>query len=108
MKIPIFTSQLEKSREAVDISNARAAYAEIMTAALTNDTKCTDTDVTYNSSTKTWSEEVTLKQTQEGWTTDTTDIDIGGIGDIGTGTPTNGGKVTVSYNEEAGVTVAWE
>ena len=36
--IPIFTSQLEKSRDAVSISNIRAAYAEAQTAYLTEDT----------------------------------------------------------------------
>ena len=35
--IPIFTSQLEKSREATDLSNIRAAYAEVVTAMLTDD-----------------------------------------------------------------------
>ena len=33
--IPVFTTQLEKSREATDASNIRAAYAEVMAAALT-------------------------------------------------------------------------
>ena len=33
--IPIFTSQLEKSREAVDLSDVRSAYAEASAAALT-------------------------------------------------------------------------
>ena len=32
--IPVFTTQLEKSREATDISNLRAAYAEVMAAYL--------------------------------------------------------------------------
>ena len=32
ISIPIFTSQLEKSREATDISNVRSAYAEAMAA----------------------------------------------------------------------------
>ena len=35
ISIPIFTSQLEKSRDAVSISNIRAAYAEAQTAVLT-------------------------------------------------------------------------
>lgn len=35
--IPVFTSQLEKSREAVDISNIRSYYAEITTALITGD-----------------------------------------------------------------------
>ncbi len=34
ISIPIFTAQLESSREAVDASNIRAAYAELMAEAL--------------------------------------------------------------------------
>lgn len=37
ISIPIFTSQLEKSREAVDISNMRAAYAVAQTDILAED-----------------------------------------------------------------------
>ncbi len=37
ISIPIFTSQLEKSRESTDLANVRAAYAEVMSAAITND-----------------------------------------------------------------------
>ena len=32
--IPVFTNQLEKSREATDMANIRSAYAEVMTAFL--------------------------------------------------------------------------
>ena len=35
--IPVFTSQLEKSREATDIANVRSAYAEVVTAHLTGE-----------------------------------------------------------------------
>ena len=35
--IPVFSAQLEKSREATDAANIRAAYAEAMTAALQSD-----------------------------------------------------------------------
>ena len=38
ISIPIFTSQLEKARDAVTLSNLRAAYAEAQTAYLTEDT----------------------------------------------------------------------
>ena len=34
--IPVFTTQLEKSREATDMSNLRAAYAEVMANYLAN------------------------------------------------------------------------
>ena len=44
--IPIFTTQLEKSREATDAANLRAAYAEVMTAALSEDTAHYSKDVT--------------------------------------------------------------
>ena len=35
ISIPIFTTQLEKSREAVDLSNIRAVYAEVAADILT-------------------------------------------------------------------------
>ena len=35
--IPVFTSQLEKSREATDIANVRAAYAQIATESLSGE-----------------------------------------------------------------------
>lgn len=38
VSIPIFTSQLEKAREATDASNIRSQYAEVMTEAILNDT----------------------------------------------------------------------
>lgn len=38
ISIPIFTSQLEKSREAVDMANLRSAYAECAAEVLTVDT----------------------------------------------------------------------
>lgn len=43
--IPIFTSQLEKSRDAVSVSNMRAAYAEASAAKLAGST---DTNVVVN------------------------------------------------------------
>lgn len=52
--IPVFTSQLEKSREATDAANIRSAYAEVMVKAI---------DDNSTSSTET----VNLKQTQGGW-----------------------------------------
>ena len=42
ISIPIFTSQLEKSREAVDAANIRAGYAELMSDVLTGDYKTGD------------------------------------------------------------------
>lgn len=35
--IPVFSSQLEKAREATDLANIRSAYAEVATAVVTGD-----------------------------------------------------------------------
>ncbi len=52
--IPIFASQLEKSREATDVANVRSAYAQVVTQYLANG------DNSYSMT-------VTAKQTQTGW-----------------------------------------
>lgn len=57
ISIPIFTSQLEKSREAVDAANIRAGYAEAMSAYLTSDKADGESNV-YD-----------VKQTQANWQT---------------------------------------
>lgn len=54
--IPIFSSQLEKSREAVDAANIRAAYAEVLSNKVSGET---DTDKI--------SKKVTLTQEKQGW-----------------------------------------
>ena len=46
ISIPIFTTQLEKSRDAVTLSNIRAAYAQAQTAELTESSDTTN-GVTY-------------------------------------------------------------
>ena len=52
--IPVFTSQLEKSRESTDQANVRSAYAYLMTEYLTN------ADNSYSTT-------VAARQTQPGW-----------------------------------------
>lgn len=49
ISIPIFTSQLEKSRDAVTLSNIRAAYAQAQTAYLTESSD--GTNVVYTPAT---------------------------------------------------------
>ena len=61
ISIPIFTTQLEKSREAVDLANIRAAYAECTSAVLTDDGTG-------------YSKAVTLTQNTNGWTIDASDV----------------------------------
>ena len=51
--VPVLSSQLERSREAVDLANVRSAYAQVSTEALLGNTGVTVT--------------VKLKQKQAGW-----------------------------------------
>lgn len=64
ISIPIFTAQLEKAREATDMANIRAAYAEVVADGLTDPS---------NSHTA----KVTLKQTKKDW--QTSDVNIAGV-----------------------------
>ena len=81
--IPIFSSQLEKAREATDMANIRAAYAAVSTDVLT-DPKASDAqnNVTYDDKTGTYTTTVTPTQTKPNWqsgkTKDATTIDIAG------------------------------
>ena len=61
ISIPIFTSQLEKAKEATDAANIRSAYAEVVSAALEDSTK--DQSVT-----------VAKQQSVEGWVSDIDEI----------------------------------
>jgi hypothetical protein len=65
ISIPIFTSQLEKSRDAVSIANIRAAYAEASSAYLT-ESDGGNAKVNLTAKTATVSG-VVLKGTQSGW-----------------------------------------
>ena len=98
--IPMFASQLEKSREATDLANVRSAYAKVSAAAILGDTTATVT--------------VDLKQRTADWQS-VDPVNIGGIvharGDADTdnwiGTATPGGSCVVSYNESCGVVLRW-
>ena len=54
--IPVFSAQLEKSREATDLSNIRSAYATLVADYLNNDSAATAKSV-----------EVDAKQKEDGW-----------------------------------------
>lgn len=53
ISIPVFTTQLEKAREATDASNIRSQYAKVMAAIVSGEEVPTDT--------------VALGQTRDGW-----------------------------------------
>ena len=90
--IPVFTAQLEKSREAVDLSNIRSYYAEVVPAVLTGDLDKANSQITIQGLTATSSGAknagayqtftvtvagVTVRQSVANWQT-TTDLNIGG------------------------------
>ena len=94
ISIPIFSSQLEKSREAVDEANIRAAYAEVMMAALTED-QTSETGI-WNSTNNDYEKVVNLKQAKDEWQFDVTSVKIGEFALDGT-TPHAARTATVKY-----------
>lgn len=103
ISIPIFTSQLEKSRDATDQANIRAAIAEVSAATLADDKQDTG-HVTYTPGTKTYSMNVDTTGQTAGWSgaaQNTDAIDIGGYNV----SPSQNGW-TISGTSEGTVTVA--
>ena len=84
ISIPVFTSQLEKAREATDAANLRSAYAEMLAAALSDDNT-------------TMTKTVTQKQTVTGWVTNPDFAD-----NFTVDAPTTAGTTwTLSYTTDA-------
>ncbi len=95
--IPIFTTQLEKSREATDMANIRSAYAVVSAAALTDDDETTlqknnTPGIAYTKPADGFQAVVTLKQQTDDWQSANHDLP----GTI-SGTPKKGGTATVKY-----------
>lgn len=76
--IPVFTSQLEKSREATDEANLRSAYAECSAAALTNTSTPGVTVTPGANGLVTATKSVTLNQTTNNWENSAEPV-IGGV-----------------------------
>lgn len=95
--IPVFASQLERSRESVDLANVRSAYAELMTSATMGDASLRQPDGTYRVQVS------PLQQSEDGWTTDISGLSIGGVPSAQwIGTPRAGGTCTVSFDPSSG------
>ena len=76
ISIPIFTSQLEKAREAADLANQRACKAECSAAVLT---EANSSNATYDSDDGSASEDVDLHQKTAGWTDGNKEAKIGNL-----------------------------
>ena len=98
--VPVLSSQLERSREAVDLANVRSAYAQVSTEALLGNTGITVT--------------VKLKQKQAGWQS-ADPVNIGGIVHSNGGKDTDNwkgdaapdGSCEVTYDKAHGVVLTW-
>ena len=86
--IPVFTTQLEKSREATDISNIRSLYAEVVAAGLVD-------PASSHSGT------VSLQQQVESWATS------GNIAGVDIASLSASGTVTVEWVPASGTTDAY-
>lgn len=115
ISIPIFTSQLEKAREATDAANIRSAYAELSADALTEEGAVAEKkegNVTINSATAddtALTATITLTQKKAGWQ-DTSIGNIGGMtADTTNGTPKDGGgTATVTVKRDgSGATLSF-
>ena len=107
ISIPIFTTQLEKSREATDLANVRSAYAEVMSAAITGDTNAiytVDSSEIFQSDDTYQIIVQPLKQKKDGWQMDTTNLNIGGVMASDSvhwhGIPKAGGSCTIRFTNE--------
>ena len=74
--IPVFTTQLEKSRESVDLANIRSAFAECTTAVMTGENTGS---ATVDASGDATSASITLTQKTPGWSGDNVNVKIGGL-----------------------------
>ncbi len=102
VSIPVFSNQLEKSREATDLANVRAKYAEVMAEATTATTAYPI------------SKSVDLKQKQDDWQA-YDPVTIGGIThyksqndtEHWSGVPGPGGTCTIRYTSDKGIVFEW-
>ncbi len=85
ISIPIFTAQLEKSKEATDLANIRATYAELAVAVL-------DTNADSAST-------VTLSQNEDGWKV--AEHNVAGVS-LGNDMAKSGGTMTITVSAGTG------
>ncbi len=109
--IPIFTAQLERSRESTDLANARGMYAEVMAAAIGEDAAAAYNGAPIKQGNIYKAVYSPLKQMQDGWQTNMTDISIGGVPyeDWDLQDPKANGSCTITYDSTANtVTINWD
>lgn len=91
--IPIFSGQLEKSREAVDAANIRSQYAEVISDALLDGTSVNG-KVKYGA--------VQLKQKEDNWQNTELATNLHSVYTQVIGAPVANGTAWVEYNDSTG------
>ena len=105
ISIPIFTSQLEKAREATDQANIRSAYAEVQAAALTETATSSAVTVSGTGDDCTVTAKVKLKQQKGGWqTAPEFPANLASKEGAAQPTGTKDQEVTITYTASTGVT----
>ena len=105
--IPVFTSQLERARDATSVANMRSAYAEAQVSLLTGeDVGNADYDVTDGSGTITVSPVIIKSQQSNEWSGVAADLPFTAPGD--TGLNKNDASMVFTYqnDELTGVTIS--
>ena len=99
VSIPLFSRQLEKSREATDAANIRSGYSELMAAVISNDLRSS----LWKQEESLWkTDPLDLKQKQSGWETSSIKESLEMIAKV-EGTPNEpqaGGTAWLEYKEE--------
>ena len=108
ISIPIFTSQLEKAREATDEANIRSLYAECSTAVLTGATDNTKITITKDASGDVSKAEATYTMTQktDGLANGDANIIIGGVTITSAQFTTGTATITVNATGAPTITIA--
>ena len=93
--IPVFTAQLEKSKEATDAANIRSAYAEVMTAAISGDTTNYTKTVSLKQGVADWQNKFEFP---DNLTAGSTAPAVGGTATVTYTAPTDSGNGTCSID----------
>lgn len=104
ISIPIFAGQLEKSREATDLANMRAAYADVMAAYFSDD----ESNNTVQFDGTQWHKEIKVTQRINGWQYfDKNKTLIGNIPLSNMHNDVSAGQVIQIYCDKDGVVKFW-
>jgi len=112
ISIPIFTSQLEKSRESTDLANVRGMYAEVMAAAITEDSTAVHNGEPIHQGDDYVAVLSPISQKDPEWHVSNGHPTIGGVSENDhvhwSGTPEAGGSCTLRYSPaEDAVYINW-